>query len=144
MDKINIPARKRSRKLLVQALYQWHFTKEELTEIEAQFLVINQAKNIDKEYFHKLLYGVFENLAKLEEQFIPLLDRDLKSINPVELTILRISTYELLFCIEIPYRIIIEEAISLAKIYGAEQGYRYVNGILHDVAKQNRKLEMGS
>lgn len=138
------PIRKKrlARKLVLQALYQWLMSGADLHEIEAQFRVAKSMEKIDEPYFCRLLHEIPEQLSTLEETFKPYLDRPLEQINPIELTILRICTFELLCCPELPYRIILDESVSLAKEFGSVEGHRYVNGVLHNIAKKVRPLEM--
>ncbi len=142
VDKQTIKGKRRARKLAVQALYQRLIAKDELSEIEAQFRTIHVSENVDLDYFCRLLYGVSENLVKLDHVFEPFLDRDIQSINPIELILLRLGTFELLEALELPYRIVLDEAVTLAKTFGAKDGHRYVNGVLNQVAKQARAVEI--
>lgn len=131
----------RARKIALQALYQWHISQSEIYDIEAQFHVANDMNKIDAAYFHRLLQGVVNEITALDEAIAPLLDRPLLSLNHIELAALRLGTFELLFCPEIPYRVVIDEAVSLTKAFGAHDGYRYVNGVLNNLAKQVRTDE---
>ena len=115
---------------------------EELFAIEAQFHAMNNMEKVDVDYFQRLLYGVPKELAGIEAALQTVLDRPLNQLNPVELTILRICTFELLHCPELPYRVILDESVSLAKIFGSQQGHRYVNGVLHNLAQTVRKIEI--
>lgn len=142
MDKLVIRKKCKARKLALQALYQWHMSGSELHEIEAQFRVINNMEKVDVDYFCRLLYGVPEALDSIQTTFQPFLDRTLESLNPIELTVLRIGTYELIHCIEIPYRVVLDEAIGLTKSFGSQDGHRYVNGVLNGVAHELRQLEI--
>ena len=137
-----IGPKRRARKLAVQALYQWLMSAEELFAIEAQFHAMNNMEKVDVDYFQRLLYGVPKELAGIEAALQTVLDRPLNQLNPVELTILRICTFELLHCPELPYRVILDESVSLAKIFGSQQGHRYVNGVLHNLAQTVRKIEI--
>jgi N utilization substance protein B len=142
VDKESINGKRRARKLALQALYQWSMSGHELSEIEAQFRVANDMNRVDTEYFCRILYGVPKYLSALEESFIPFLDRPLQDLNPVELSVLRLGTFELFHCPEIPYRVILDESISLAKAFGSQEGHRYVNGVLNNVAQKNRAVEI--
>ncbi|MFC3908715.1 transcription antitermination factor NusB [Legionella dresdenensis] len=142
MEKELIKGKRRARKLALQALYQWLMTNHELYEIETQFRVANDMAKVDADYFCRILYGVPANLNQIEEAISPFLDRQLTSVNPVELSILRLGAFELFFCPEIPYKVVLDEAITLAKDFGAQEGYRYVNGVLNSVAKQTRSVEI--
>lgn len=142
MEKESIKGKRRARKLVVQALYQWLMSSAELYEIEAQFRVINNMEKVDVEYFCRLLHGVPERLTVLEEAILPFLDRPIEGLNPIELTVLRISAFELFYCPEIPYRVVLDESVSLTKEFGSQDGYRYVNGVLNNLAKKVRAVEI--
>ncbi len=144
MDKVSIRGKQRARKLALQALYQWHMSGHELSEIDAQFRAVNNMERVDIDYFTKFLYGVPRECTTIEAAFSPFLDRLVNELNPIELTILRLSTFELMFCPEIPYPVVLDEAVTLAKAYGSQDGHRYVNGVLHNVAKQIRKVEFNA
>jgi N utilization substance protein B len=116
-------ARRQARSLAMQALYSWHMAGQQLNEIEAQFRVDNDFSTVD---------GAFE----------PLLDRPIAEIDPVELSILRLSTYELKNRIDIPYRVVINEGIELAKVFGATDGHKFVNGVLDKLAPRLRADEV--
>lgn len=142
MEKQAIKGKRQARKLIVQALYQWQMSGHTIAEIEAQFRAVNKMDKIDVDYFCRLLHGIPQRLINLEEQFKPFLDRALTDLNPIELAVLRLGAFELLYCPEVPYRVILDEAISLTKAFGSNDGYRYVNGVLHSLAKQTRQTEM--
>lgn len=141
MEKQAIRARQRARKLAVQALYQWMIAKQPITEIEAQVRIMKNMDKIDDAYFSKLLHGISTHLEEVETAFMPYLDREINELSPVELSILRLGSYELLFCPETPYRIILDESVNLAKTFGSQEGYRYVNGVLNKLAKSIRQHE---
>ena len=138
----SIKGKRRARKLALQALYQWLLSGTELTVIEAQFRVVNDMRKVDADYFCRLLYGIPAQLGLIEDAFVPFLDRPIESLNPIELTVLRISGFELLYCPEIPYRVVLDESVSLAKSFGSQDGHRYVNGVLNNVARQVRAVEI--
>lgn len=142
MNNSSISGKRRARKLALQSLYQWLMSGTELTEIEAQFCAINNMEKVDLDYYRRLLYGVVAHLDELEAALAPLLDRPVLSLNPIELSILRLCTYELYHCIEIPYRVILDESVSLAKTFGSQDGHRYVNGVLHNLAQTVRHIEV--
>lgn len=142
-QKPNPYLRQRARRLLVQALYQWQMTGNNINDIELQFLSHEEnCKKLDIDYFRELLRAIPESVDTIEALFVPLLDRPLKNIDPIELSILRLSCYELAERIDIPYRVVINEALELAKLYGAEESYKYVNGILDRLAKTVRPIEV--
>lgn len=137
-----IKGKRKARKLALQALYQWFMSGTELHEIEAQFRVANDMQTVDADYFCRLLYDIPAQLSLIEAAFIPFLDRPIHSLNPIELTVLRISSFELLHCPEIPYRVVLDESVSLAKSFGSQDGHRYVNGVLNNLAQQARAIEI--
>lgn len=135
-------ARSRARQRAVQALYQWQLTAQNLGEIESQFLEEREMGKADLEFFHELLHEVPAHLDELDNQLTPLLDRPLPQVDPVERAILRMGCYELNFRLETPYRVVINEAVELAKTFGGEQGHKYVNSVLDKVARQVRATEV--
>ncbi|AAU26816.1 TPA: N utilization substance protein B [Legionella pneumophila] len=114
----------------------------DLHEIEAQFRTINNMDKVDGEYFCRLLYGIPTHVEALEASLLPYLDREINALNPIELTVLRIGSFELFHCPEIPYKVILDESVSLTKEFGSQEGYRYVNGVLNNLAKQVRSVEV--
>jgi len=137
-------ARRKARRFTVQALYQWQMTGANLGVIETQFRVDNDMRKTDVTYFHELLHEIPKCVNELDDTFRPLLDRDIKELDRVELAILRIGTYELSKRPDIPFKVAINEGIELAKYFGATESHKYVNGILDKVAQRLRVLEMKS
>lgn len=133
--------RSKARSLAVQAIYQWQMAGQNVPDIVNHFLAEHAGKKLDSEYFRELVEGVPGNLASLDQHLAPHLDRSLESIDPVERAILRLGVFELSKHPEIPYRVVINEAIELAKVFGAEQGHKYVNGVLDKAARVLRPLE---
>ena len=142
MDKQAIKGKRRARKLALQALYQWLMSGSDLSEIEAQFRTVNDMDKIDSNYFCRILHGVPKELATIEASLARFLDRPIEGLNPIELTVLRLSTFELLHCPEIPYKVVLDEAISLTKEFGSQDGHRYVNGVLNNLAREVRQIEI--
>lgn len=137
-------ARKKARRLLVQALYQWQLAGGGAAAIEAQFRADNDMAKVDGDYFHDLLHGILQAAAALDAAYGPYLDRSIEALDPVSRALLRMGTYELLHRIDVPYRVAINEAVNLAKAYGPEEAHRYVNGVLDKVAAANRQLEIAA
>jgi N utilization substance protein B len=137
-----IRGRQKARKYIVQALYQWHMNTTDVIEIQAQFLTINDPQKFDSEYFTEMLSGITKDSTLLDEKITACLDRPLTMLNPVELAVLRLSTYEFLNRLDIPFKVVIDEAIALCKTYGAVEGHRYVNGVLHRLATELRSVEI--
>jgi N utilization substance protein B len=135
-------ARTRARRAAVQAIYQWQLTGQDASEIEDHFLHDHDMAGVDENFFHEIIREVPLHLHELEDHFIPLLDRPVTELDPVERAILRLGTYELEFRPDIPYRVVINEAVELAKSFGAEDGHRYINSILDLVAGKLRQHEV--
>ena len=134
--------RRKARHHAVQALYQWQMTGQDVADIDNQFLDEQDVRTFEVPYFKDLVHGVPANLRALDEELSPLLDRSLASVDPVERAILRLGAYELMRHPEIPFRVAIDEAVELAKIFGADQGHKYVNGVLDKMAKRVRRSEI--
>ncbi len=134
--------RTKARRHAVQAIYQWQMTGESLAEIDRQFLEMESMIGADLLYFKDLLHGVPSNLIELDKLSGAFIDRAIESVDPVERAILRMGTYELKSHPEVPYRVVINESVELAKVFGAEQGHRYINGVLDKLAQQLRQVEV--
>ena len=131
-------SRRRARRRALQALYQWHLTGQDVGEILAQFREEQDFSNVDTELFASLVRKVSKNQADLDEKLEPFLDRPLSQLDVIEHVILSMGAQELLFSIEVPHQVVIDEAINLAKQFGAEQGHSFVNGVLDRACKQWR------
>lgn len=140
----NPAARRKARHYGMQALYQWQMTKDPVSEIEMQFLADYDFSKVDVEYFHDIIHHVPANLEALEAAFIPYLDRSINDLDPIELALLRLGSYELVKRIDIPYKVAINESVALAKKFGATDGHKYINGVLDKLAQQTRALERNS
>ena len=145
-QQFNPSARRKARHYAMQALYQWHMTKYPLNEIEAQFRTDyeKEFKKVDVAFFHELVHEIPANLTELQEAFTPFLDRDFSELDPIELALLRLGTYELLKRIDIPFKVAINETVTLAKKFGATDGHKYINGVLDKVAQQARTVEVNA
>ena len=131
-------ARRASRSLTVQDLYQWLVSGEDAGAIDA-FLREQQAYDrCDQDYFDRLLHGAIRESASLRGRFSAQCDRPIGELSPVEHAILLLATYELLHMPEVPYRVIINEAIELGKSFGGTDGHKYINGVLDKLAAQLR------
>jgi len=137
-------ARSRSRRLALQALYQWQVTGDDLGEIINHFLVEHPQRNFEVDYFRDLVRGVPARLDVLDQTLEPFLDRPIEEVDLVERALLRMGAYELADHLEVPYKVVINEAVELAKLFGAEQSHRYVNGVLDKVARVLRPAETGT
>jgi N utilization substance protein B len=138
----NANARRQARTYALQALYQWQIAGHSLNEVEAQFRAQFDFANADLPYFQELLHEIPAHLSEVQNSFIPLLDRKLDDLDPIELSVLRIGCYELLKRIDVPYKVAINEAVNLAKKFGATDGHKYINGILDKVAHTTRAVEI--
>ncbi|GJL83092.1 MAG: N utilization substance protein B [marine bacterium B5-7] len=127
-----------ARKTAVQALYQWDLTEQSASEIESHFINDHDFVGVDMEYFHHLVHHVPLYQREVDSRLTPHIDRDFTRIDPVERAILRIGAYELEFELKVPTKVIIDEAVELSKMFSAEHGYRFVNGVLDKVAKDIR------
>ncbi|CCK77632.1 MAG: transcription antitermination factor NusB [Oleispira antarctica] len=141
-QKASPAARRKARSFALQAIYQWHMAGADLAKIEAEFRADNDMSKVDLEYFHEILHGVPRELSALDNIISPLLDRNTEELTPVELSILRLATYEMLHRIDVPYKVVINEAVELAKSFGATDGHKYVNGVVDKVAQQVRTVEV--
>jgi N utilization substance protein B len=137
------PTRSKARRCALQALYQWQVTGYPPSEIERQFLEEHGVSDAQPDYFSELLHGVVEQRAAIDEALARFADRPVEEIDPIERAILRLGAYELLYRREIPYRVVLNEAINLAKVFGAtHKSYKYVNGVLDKLARQVRIEEL--
>jgi len=138
----NLPGKRGwARRCAVQALYQWQLTGEDLTLIETRFLADQDLGKADPAYFRELVQQIPARAEEIDTVLTPFLDRPMPQVDPVERAILRIGGYELMQRPDIAYRVVINEAVELAKVFGAEQGHRFVNGVLDKVARAVRPVE---
>jgi N utilization substance protein B len=134
-------SRRRSREFALQGLYQWQLAGTDPLTIADQLADGEGFSKIDADYFKALLSGAVAGAADMEQLIAPLLDRAYKSLSPVERGILLLAGYEFKGQPEVPYRVIINEAIELAKYFGGTDGHKYVNGVLDKMAAQLRAVE---
>ncbi|EKE01961.1 MAG: transcriptional terminator NusB [uncultured bacterium] len=127
-------ARHKARSLALQAIFQWQFTTSSIDDIAVQYLAELNPKKVDAEYLNDLLRGTTKNIEAIDEVMTPFLDRKLKELNQVERAVLRLAIYELMYRPDVPYKVIINEALELAKKFGSIEGYKYVNGVLDKIA----------
>ncbi len=142
-DKLKIAQRRKARNFLLQALYQWQLAAGTAAEIEAQYRADNNGK-IDWAYFHDALVYIHREAANLDELYQSSLDRSLNDLDPIEIALLRLGTYELKERIDVPYRVVINEYVELAKKYGATDSHKYINGVLDKLARSLRSVEIGA
>ncbi len=135
--------RRKARRYALQALYQWHMAGAEPAAIEAAFRDDHDFGEVDGEYFHALLCGVPARLAAIEAAFRPyLVARAPEELTPVERALLRMATFELLARPDVPYRVVLDEAVALAKKFGAQDAHKFVNAVLDRAARELRRPEI--
>ncbi len=135
-------SRRRSRELALQGIYQWRLTNDDPEQIEKQIRADKGMGRYDADFFSKLLRGALTQHAELETAVTMHLDRTLDELSPVEFSVLLIGAYELIHHPEIPYRVVINEAVELAKTFGGTDGHKFVNGVLDKLAAQVRAVEV--
>lgn len=136
-------ARRKSRHYAMQALYQWRMTAAALNVIEAEFYADNDMSKVDTEYFREILHSVPARLTEVEDGYAGFLqERESRELDPVTQALLRMATYELIARIDVPYKVVINEAVSLAKKFGATDSHKFVNGVLDKVAARFREVEV--
>lgn len=134
--------RSNARKKAMQALYQWHMSGNDLADIESQFHEEQNMDKVDLEYFHTLLHQVPAEVNGLDQLIDQYSDRKDDEIDPIEQSILRLATYEIKHRIDVPYKVVISEAISLGKMFGSDKSHVFINSILDKLAKQLRGHEV--
>lgn len=137
-------AKTNARKCAVQALYQWQMSGDSLIRIETYFLEEEFLKGAQKSYFSEIFHGVPKQLDVIDAALGEFVDRPVEKVDPVERAILRIGVYELINRPDTPYKVIINEAVNLAKYFGAEGSHKYVNGILDKVSQKQRAVEIAA
>ncbi len=137
-----VAGRRRARRAAVQALYQWQLTQQPIGAIEEQFRQEQGGSKADMDYFRELLFGVAKGLDELDPALQDCLSRPLAEVDPVERAVLRLAAYELFQRPDIPFRVVINEALDLSKRFGAVESHRFVNGVLDKLAQQARPLEV--
>jgi N utilization substance protein B len=134
--------RRKARHYAMQALYQWHMAGASVSDIEAEFRADYDFSHVDLDYFQDLLHGIPACVDELDDALAPMLDRKLDDLDPIERTLLRMGMYELTRRIDVPYKVVINEEVALAKKFGATDSHKYVNGVLDKAARQLRKVEL--
>jgi N utilization substance protein B len=135
-------ARTRARELMVQALYQKQLAGHSTSELVAQFHLQAAYERVDKAFFDEQFPAISNSQDELEKKIDELIDRPLAQLDPVELSILLIGVYELESRIDIPYRVVINECVNLAKRFGSIEGHKYVNACLDLAARSYREIEL--
>jgi transcription antitermination protein NusB len=137
-------ARGKSRRYAMQAIYQWQMTGDSIADIKQQFFDDNNFSLIDAEYFSELVSGVASSISELDPLLEKNMSRSVESVDPVERSILRLATYEFIHRFDVPYKVVLNEAVNVAKEYCAENSHGFVNAVLDKVAKEVRHVEVKS
>lgn len=136
-------ARRKARHYAMQALYQWQMSKLDPWEITQQFQEEYDMTHVDVEHFEELVQSIPRQLDAIDAGFEPFLQgRSLKELDPITVALLRIASYELIRRIDVPYRVVINEAVALAKKFGATDAHKFINGVLDKAAAKHRALEV--
>lgn len=135
-------ARHKARHFAMQGVYQWQMTGAGSDEIAREFCDDNNMQHVDVDYFKELLAKVIHQATELDAVFVQYLqDRELQELDPITLALLRVASFEMQQRIDIPFKVVISEAVGLAKKFGAADSHKYVNAVLDKVARQYRALE---
>jgi N utilization substance protein B len=140
-DGIDPAARSRARRRAVQALYAWELGGNPMRKVIEDFRHEQDMHIADLEYFQDLLRGVESHRLELDAGLAPFLDRDMERVDPIERAVLRLSAFELKYRPDVPYRVVLNEAVEVTKRFGSEQGHTYVNGVLDKLAGALREVE---
>lgn len=141
---MNPTARRNARHYALQAMYQWQLSGAPINEIENEFLLHQIKKKTDLEFFKELIHSVPKQFDELDEHMSPFLNRSIEELDPIELAILRLGIYELKNRLDIPYRVVINESLEMTKKFGSIEGFKFVNGILDQVARKLRSHEVAA
>lgn len=144
MSKVRASARRQARRKVLQALYQCQLAGASNFDVKRQYLAELNPKKVDIEYFEELLNIIPAKQTELDALIAPVLDRPIADLNPIEHIAIRMGVYELAHRMDIPYKVSINEALILTKIFGAEEGHKFVNGVLDKLAVQLRPLEVSA
>ena len=127
-------ARRRARECAVQALYSWAVSGNNVEQVELAFVLDQDMEGVDKPYFRKLFRQTVENIEAVDFTIEPYIDRAFDELDPIEKAVLRLAVYELRFEVDVPYKVVINEAIEVAKVFGADESHKYINGVLDKIA----------
>ena len=147
ITKINVnmqlfKGREKARRYAMQALYGWQIANNPLKDIEKFYLTDRNPLKFDLEYFQKLLHGIPAILSEIDAEVTAFIDRPFNALDPIELTILRIAAYELKYSFDVPFRVVIFEAVELAKVFGAIDSHKFINSVLDNMARSFRQAEV--
>lgn len=131
--------RRKARRLALQAIYSWQMSDNAVADVELEFLTNHDIKGVDVEYFRTLLVGVTQTSYELDDIYRPYLNRGVAEVDQIDRAILRLATYELKALQDTPYKVIINEAIELAKAFAADDSHKFVNGVLDKTLARLRK-----
>ena len=137
-------ARGKSRRLAMQAIYQWQMTGDNISDIKQQFFEENNMAKLDTVFFSEMVSGVASSISELDPLLEKYMSRSVESVDPVERSILRLATYEFIKRLDVPYRVVLNEAITITKEFCAENSHTFVNAVLDKVANEIRHIEVQS
>ncbi|WP_414827958.1 transcription antitermination factor NusB [Alteromonas sp. H39] len=140
---MKVSARHKARELALQGIYSWQMSKNAIEQVELALATSNDMQKVDMAYFQSLLRGVAKDVDAVDTAIRPYLGRLPEELDPIEKAILRLATFELTQRMDVPYRVIINEAIELAKTFGAEESHKFINGALDKAVRTLRKDERG-
>ena len=136
-------ARRKARHYAMQSLYQWQMTSAAINVIEAEFHTDNDMSKVDTAYYRELIHSVPKQLDSIDEAYTRFMkEREQNELDPITQALLRLATYELQSRIDVPYKVVINEAVSLAKKFGATDSHKFINGVLDKVAAVHREVEV--
>ena len=145
MNKVNMQSfkgRERARRFAMQALYSWVVANHDIKDVEKFYRADRNPKNYDEAYFIHLINAVAAQTESLDSTITPYLDREFDEVDPIALTILRIATFELQNSFDVPFKVVIHEAVDLAKVFGADDCHKFINKVLDKMAKIMRSSEV--
>ena len=140
--KKKINNRRKSRELVMKSVYRGLVNQIDITQIKKDIQDDPDFIRADQDLYEEMLSGVFKNIDSLKQEIESYIDRSYEELSPIELSIIYFSLYELKYSISVPYKVVINEAVEIAKTYGGADGYKYINGILNQAAKANRVNEV--
>lgn len=138
---MKVSNRHRARELAVQGVYSWQLSGNKIEQVELALATSNDMKKVDMAFFQRLLRGAIEQVDELDSTIKPYLGRLPEELDPIEKAILRTATFELVHCIDVPYKVVINEAVELAKTFGAQESHKFINGALDKAVKTLRENE---
>jgi N utilization substance protein B len=140
-DGVDLAARSRARRRALQAIYSWQMSGRGIDEIRADFVTEQDMQAADSDYFDSLTLGVAAHKPQLDEGLAAFLDRGIEEVDPIERAVLRLAAFELKYRVDVPYRVVLNEAVEVAKRFGSEYGHTFVNGVLDKLAATWREAE---